>query len=306
MRRRHSQWIEPKLLRDFESEGTDAHRLSTASDGSVERFGRDILISYQSTATRQRLTAEFSTWNEKANLEFNRIFARFLPKQSEAREKPYLLLGRASQELRTIVTERKLKFGIDFGAGYSVGLFLDQRENRSYIRKIAPRRLLNCFSYTCSFSVAAAAAGAETVNVDLSRKSLARGRGNFVLNGLAPERHRFIADDARIVLQRMARRAEKFDLIIIDPPTFARARHGKPFRIATDFENLLRAAFQIAMAEARILLSSNCAGLGEEALEDMAGRCLKMFERDGSFHRQPRAADFPPATGASTIWLSLR
>src|SRR4029077_8305013 len=108
-------------------------------------------------------------------------------------------------------------------AGYSVGLFVDQRENRRYVREMEPKRLLNCFAYTCSFSVAAAAGGAQTVNVDLLKKNLARGRENFALNALSTADHRFIADDVRPVLRRLARRGEKFDMIILDPPTFSRS-----------------------------------------------------------------------------------
>jgi 23S rRNA (cytosine1962-C5)-methyltransferase len=229
-----------------------------------------------------------------------------LPKQNEAREAPRLLFGNPDENLRAVVKERKLKFGIDFGAGYSIGLFLDQRENRSYARAAAPRRLLNCFAYTCSFSVAAAAAGAQTVNVDLSKKSLARGRENFSLNSLPTDDHRFIADDVRPILRRMARRGEKFDMIILDPPTFARPSRGKAFRVENDFEDLLLAALEIAGRDTRVLLSTNCATLEERALEGMARYCLKKLRRAGALQRPPRPPDFPTGSGASTVWLTLR
>jgi 23S rRNA (cytosine1962-C5)-methyltransferase len=306
MTNRRSAWIDHKLLRVFEAEGTDAHRLCTAGDGWVERFGRDLLVSYQKEATRDRLMKEFSLWNKAADFRFSRIFGRLLPKQNESRETPYLLSGNSGENLRTTVTERKLRFGIDFGTGYSVGLFLDQRENRSYARKVQPSQLLNCFAYTCSFSVAAAAVGAETVNIDLSKKSLARARKNFELNSLLVKDHRFIADDVRLVLPRMARRGQEFDMIILDPPTFARAPRGKAFRVETDFEDLLFAAFEIATREARILLSTNCATLHEDALEKMARCCLQKSGRVGTLHRQRRPVDFPAGAGASTVWLTLR
>src|SRR5438477_9938365 len=117
--------------------------------------------------------------------------------------------------------ERGLRFEIDFSDGYSVGLFIDQRENRSFIRKSAPRRMLNCFAYTCSFSVAATIAGANTVSVDLSQKSVERGRGNFVLNNLPAIGHHFIADDVFEVLQRLSCNGVKFNLIVIDRPKFS-------------------------------------------------------------------------------------
>src|SRR5439155_16582747 len=105
--------------------------------------------------------------------------------------------------------------------------------NRRYVRHIAPRRLLNCFAYTCSFSVCAACKGANTVNIDLSKKSLARGRENFALNNLSTIDHRFITDDVQSVLPRLSRRGEKFDAIILDPPTFHELREEKGFRSNT-------------------------------------------------------------------------
>ena len=299
-------WIEPALLHSFKIEGTNAHRLCSIDDGWVERFGRDILISYRKPATRDRLMLDLGLWSKNVNFQLSRIFGRLLSKQNQAREAPRLLSGNPAENLRAVVTERKLKFGIDFGAGYSVGLFLDQRENRSYAREAAPRRLLNCFAYTSSFSVAAAMAGAQTVNVDLSKKSLARGRENFALNGLSTNDHRFIADDVRRVLQRMARRGEKFDMIILDPPTFARAPRGKAFRIESDFENLLFATLEIAERDARVLLSTNCGTLGSRALEGMARHCLKNVRRAGILHRQPRPVDFPANCIATTVWITLR
>lgn len=300
-----SDWIDPGLLRTFKTEGTNAHQLCTVSDGWVERFDRDILVSYQKDATRERLMTELSVWSKRADFQPSRIFGRLLPKQNEARQSPRLLFGNREENLGTVVTERELNFGIDFAAGYSVGLFLDQRENRTYAREAARGRLLNCFAYTCSFSVAAAVAGAQTVNVDLSKKSLARGRENFALNGLPAKDHRFIADDARSVMRRMTRRGEKFDMIILDPPTFARAPRGKAFRIETDFEDLILAALEIAVSDARILLSTNCAALSQRALEGMARHCLKRARRAGNLHRRPPPIDFPAATGATTVWLTL-
>jgi 23S rRNA (cytosine1962-C5)-methyltransferase len=306
MTKRQSAWIDEKLLRNFGAEGTDAHRLCTASDGWVERFGRDTLVSYQKDATRERLMMEFFSWSKSANFRFSRIFGRLLLKQNEARETPHFLFGHSDEHLQTVVMERELKFGIDFGTGYSVGLFFDQRENRTYVREVAPSHMLNCFAYTCSFSVAAAITGTETVNVDLSKKSLARGCENFALNGLPSKDHRFIADDVRPVLQRLARRGEKFDMIILDPPTFARAPRGKAFRVGNDFEDLLLAALATAKDDARILLSTNCATLDEAALEGVARHCLKKMRRAGTLHRPPRPVDFPAGTGASTVWLTLR
>jgi 23S rRNA (cytosine1962-C5)-methyltransferase len=299
-------WIERELMRGFEAEGTDAYRLWTIADGWVERLGRDVLISFKNQAARQRLTTEYFLWAEAMGFNAQRMFERFLPKRNQERQAPKLILGDSNISSRSVVMERGLRFEIDFSSGYSVGLFIDQRENRSFVRKSAPKRMLNCFAYTCSFSVAAAIAGANTMSVDLSQKSLERGRANFVLNNLAATGHHFIADDVFEVLPRLSRKDEKFDLIVLDPPTFSRSHRGKPFQVESNFEGLLMTALEVADRDCRILLSTNCTALNERALEVMARFCLKASRRAGSFHSEPRPVEFPPNSGASTIWLTLR
>jgi len=234
------------------------------------------------------------------------VFSRFLPKKNEERETPQLMFGKEDENLQTIATEHFLKFGIDFGAGYSVGLFVDQRENRRYLRQAEPKRLLNCFAYTCSFSVYAACNGAGTLNIDLSKKYLTRGRENFALNSLSTINHRFITDDVRSVLPRLARRGEKFDAIILDPPTFSRSSKGQTFQVQDDFENVLISALSVAERDAHVLVSTNCSALSERALKVMAQYCLKETRRAAAFHRPVPLPDFPPRTGASSIWLALR
>ena len=304
--RTESKWIDAALLRDFQAEGTDAHRLCTIEDGWVERFGRDVIISFKRVAGRERLIQELQLWASSVRFEVGRIFARFVPRKNEERESPCLIFGDPAENLQTIATERHLKFGVDFGAGYSVGFFVDQRENRRRVRHIAPKRLLNCFAYTCSFSVSAAYVGATTFNVDLSKKSLARGRENFALNSLPTVDHRFIADDVIAVLPRLARQGEKFDAIILDPPTFSRSPGGKAFQVENDFEKLLVDALDLAERDSHILLSTNCSTLREHALEVIARYRLKAARRAATFHRQPPLPDFPPGMGASSIWLALR
>jgi len=299
-------WIDPALLRDFQSEGTDSHRLCTVEDGWVERFGSDVLISFKRMLARERLLKELQTWADSVGFPVQRVFARFIPTKKERREPPAMVVGDPGESLQTVATECYLRFGIDFGTGYSPGLFLDQRENRRYVRHIAPRRLLNCFAYTCSFSVYAACNGASTLNIDLSKKYLARGRENFALNNLSTIDHRFITDDVRSVLPRLARRGEKFDAIILDPPTFSRSPEGKTFQVQHDFENLLIGALEVAERDAHVLVSTNCSALSESALEVMARYCLKETRRAAALHRPLPLPDFPPRAGASSIWLSLR
>src|SRR5262249_2719780 len=151
--------------------------------------------------------------------------------------------------------------------------------NRRFVRQTKPKRLLNCFAYTCSFSIAAASVGAQTVNVDLSKKSLARGKENFALNSLPPNEHKFIADDVMLILPRLARKGEKFDMIILDPPTFSRSHRGRVFHAEEDYESLLLAALEVAERDCHILISTNCSTMREKALEVMARYCLKATRR---------------------------
>ena len=301
-----SEWIDRPTLDQLTAEGTDSHRLCTMDDGWVERYGRDMLISFKNSDARDRLILELYLWRKSLGVDVSRVFGRFLPRKNEDREKPKLLFGDEGENLQTIATEAFLKYKIDFAAGYSVGLFIDQRENRQFVRQTRPKRMLNCFAYTCSFSVAAASVGAQTVSVDLSKKSLERGRENFALNSLSTANHRFIADDVISVLPRLARKGEKFDMIILDPPTFSRSHRGKTFHVENNFEELCSQALELIERDGWVLLSTNCSTLREKGLEVMGRYCLKLARRAGKFHRTGPLPDFPANTGASTIWLSLR
>jgi 23S rRNA (cytosine1962-C5)-methyltransferase len=299
------EWISEEMVQEFEFQDTLAHRLCTIDDGWAERFGADFLISYRTDKAREMLLAGVDAWLKSVWITPGRVFTRFLPKRNEERETPKLLQGSGTAGLQTVATENGLKFGIDFGAGYSVGLFVDQRQNRRFVRQAKPKKLLNCFAYTCSFSVAGAVAGATTVNVDLSKNSLTRGRENFALNQLSTDGHQFVADDVRPVLRRLARRGDKFDMIVLDPPTFSRAKGGAAFHVEKDFEELIGAAIAIADRGARILLSTNCETLNEPALERMGRYALKLSRRGGGFHQEPRPADFPSGEGAKSVWMTL-
>ena len=301
-----NDWIPFGLARDFASEKTDAYRLATAAAGWAERYGADALISYKTEAARERLAGELAEWAALAGVSFERVFGRYLPKQNAERVAPQLLSGDPALPLKRTVEERGVRYAIDFGAGYSAGLFLDQRENRQFVRRLAPQRTLNCFAYTCSFSVVAALGGGATLSIDLSKKSLDRGRENFGLNRLATDLHRFLADDVLRVLPRVARKGETFDCIVLDPPTFSRSHTGKSWQVERDFENLLLAALEVATRDARILLSTNCTRLDTRALEVMARFCLKATRRAGSLQPGTRLPDFPPGHGARTLWLLLR
>ncbi len=273
----------------------------------MERLADDVLISHKSEPALDMMRDGLAAWSVEHAWRPRRVFAKLLPRQNEDRDPPVLAEGDASLPLAGEVRENGVRYALDFAAGYSAGLFLDQRANRSFVHALAPRRLLNTFAYTCSFSVVAALAGAETLSVDLSRKSLDRGRANFALNGLDPAAgHRFIADDVLDVLPRIARRGEKFDTIVLDPPTFSRGNRGRRWQVEQHLEDLVVAAMEMAAPSARILVSTNCTKLQHADLERVARFALKFHRRAGDMHREAQLPDFPPGHGARTLWISLR
>lgn len=123
-----------------------------------------------------------------------------------------------------VALENGLKFHIDWLRGQKTGFFVDQRDNRSLLRKYAAgRRVLNMFCYTGGFSVYALAGGAtRVVSVDSSAKAVALTDANVQLNFPGDERHTAVAEDAFRHLDAMEPGA--YDLIVLDPPAFAKHR----------------------------------------------------------------------------------
>ena len=300
-------WISPAVWTALKAQGTDAHRLSSGPETWLERFGPDLLLSYQTDAGRDALLGEIDQRCAAYDYAPTRIFGKYLPHHASERGAPVLLRGEEGGSLETEVSEAGARYGLDFAGGYSAGLFIDQRANRASLRASPPKRLLNTFAYTCSFSVVAAMAGAETVSIDLSRRSLTRGEENFSRNGLDPKAgHRFIADDVLAVLPRLARRGEKFDAIILDPPTFSRNQSGEAFQVQRDFDRLVSLALEVTAPRAKILLSVNHSVMRVADLEWAARAALKIAGRSGRFQSSPPLPDLPPGHGAKTVWLEVK
>ena len=144
------------------------------------------------------------------------------------------------------VSEHGLKFEVNLSDYLDTGLFLDHRQTRTMVRgDAAGRSVLNLFGYTGSFSVAAAAGGAEvTTTVDLSNTYLEWARRNLAENGFVDRRqHALLRDDAREFLKHRGRRGESpFDLVVVDPPTFSRStRQRQDWDVQRDYADLLQA-----------------------------------------------------------------
>lgn len=150
------------------------------------------------------------------------------------------------------VSEHGLRYEISLTKTQHTGLFLDQRDTRRRVAQAAAgRRCANLFAYTCSFSVAAVAGGAEVaVSVDTAKACLATGKVNFGLNGLVAEgRGKFVQEDARGWLQRQMRKRaiegeayRQWGIVICDPPVFASGTDGERFSVEREWEGLARGA----------------------------------------------------------------
>ena len=212
-----------------------------------------------------------------------------------------------------MVREGEARFRVTLGDGLSCGLFLDQRDNRARVAALAGgRRVLNLFSYTCSFSVYAALASAEHVtSVDLSGHALARGRENFSLNGLDPSAHAFVQTDALEWLVRAAKRAEKFGVVILDPPTFSTSGKGKTFRVADGYERALTLVFGVLEPNGRVLAVTNHRKTSVAAFRKLAHDAARAAGREITQLKDlPSPLDCPPGPSgpfpAKSVLISVR
>ncbi len=211
-----------------------------------------------------------------------------------------------------VVHEGALKLEVELGDGLSTGLFIDQRDNRSRVRGVAAgKRVLNLFSYTCSFSAAAAQGGASRVtSVDLSRRALRRGEQNFRLNELDPAAHGFVCEDVVRYLTRMGERGERFDLVILDPPSFSTAGKGKVLRVERDYARLVELCLKVLAPRGQLLAVTNHRKTSPAALRrlvlDEAQRARRAFESAKLMvpgHDCPSGSEGPYPS--KSVWLSL-
>jgi 23S rRNA (cytosine1962-C5)-methyltransferase len=148
----------------------------------------------------------------------------FRRREAAASERLEVLWGQAVPEKLT-VQEYGLKLLVDLAAGQKTGLFLDHRDNRAHVELLCEgRRVLNLFAYNGAFSLAALRGGATSVvSVDVAPQAARDALANVELNGLDPSRHEFVVADVFEYLERGRVDKQQFDLIICDPPSFARS-----------------------------------------------------------------------------------
>lgn len=156
-----------------------------------------------------------------------------------------------------IVHEYGVKFKVNLIDYLDTGLFLDHRETRQIVAKDSKgKRLLNLFAYTCSFSVQAAHAGASfTKSVDMSNTYTDWGRDNFLLNGISLKNNPIVRADC---LKFLEEETEKYDVIVIDPPTISRSKKmDQMFDIQVDYVDLIRQALRLLNEGGTIYFSTN-------------------------------------------------
>lgn len=165
---------------------------------------------------------------------------------------------RESNLQQKIVSENGMKFEIHLGEALHTGIFLDQRESRRTVYfNSQGRRVLNLFSYTGAFSVTALKGGADSVvSVDLSKNYLAWLQRNVELNGFPLEKSKAWARDVFDYLKLARKKGERFDLIILDPPTFSRSGKGS-FSTDKNFDFLVSEAANLLSPEGNLFASIN-------------------------------------------------
>jgi 23S rRNA (cytosine1962-C5)-methyltransferase len=321
--------VEPRLgLRSaiIEPDATNAFRLiHGASDGwpgwFVEKLG-DFLFSQSESPLSEKQNEELLRLAKlfSSRGAYHKILSRQVRRSITREASPKLVFGEAAPEQFEIL-ENGIRLDLSFNEGYSVGLFLDQRDNRrrfltGHVAAGFPQlsttnyQLLNCFAYTCGFSVCAAKAGARTTSLDLSKKYLEWGRRNFARNGLDPAAHDFIYGDTFDWLRRLAKKGRAFDVIVLDPPTFSQSKEHGTFRAEKDYGKLVTAALPLLKPDGILLCSTNAADFApEKFLAEIEAAVFQSRRKILKQHYVPQPPDFPISRAEpaylKTVWLRI-
>ena len=212
-------------------EDTDAYRLVNAEGDFFPALTVDVYGDYLMVQLYSRMWEPYREPLVQALQQLMRpqgIYEKFRPRKTRALEKKghkrysKLLLGQQVPDHYQI-KENGLIFEVDLKHGLHTGLFMDQRRNREDVMPMCTgKRVLNLFSFTGAFSVAAAAAGAVKVtSVDSSAQYQDWARKNFELNRINTKKHDFVVNDCQKTLEQMRKERKCFDVVIMDPPSFS-------------------------------------------------------------------------------------
>ena len=186
------------------------------------------------------------------------------------------------------VLENGVLYQVFMNDGLMTGIFLDQHEVRgSLVDGLAMgKSLLNMFSYTAAFSVAAAMGGAsQTTSVDLAKRSRELSQGHFHANGISTDEHRFIVMDVFEYFKYAKRKDLTYDVIVLDPPSFARNKK-QTFSVAKDYHKLISQSLEILNPGGIIIASTNAANVSRQKFTEQidkgfAGRSYQILNKYG-------------------------
>lgn len=302
----------------LEDEGTTAFRMVNAEGDGVPGIAVDWLDGVAVVSLYQPFTEEEERAVAAAAagaLCARSVYLKRRPKEArvaattrrEALAPEAPAAGEAVPELE--VKEAGLCFRVRPAQGLAVGLYLDIRDTRAWVRAQARgRSVLNCFAYTCAFSVAARAGGATSaINVDLSRRALDWGEENARLNGQPVDRRDFLSGDVFDWLPRLRKRGQRFDLVVLDPPSFATGRR-QVFAAGRDYPKLCAVAARVVSAGGLLVACCNLEKLAEDRFQRMVEEGLHRAERPGTLVKRlgPSPLDFPASGGRQAgTWLKV-
>lgn len=272
-----------ELREVFDLAQTNAYRLiSSEGDGLpgliVDRYA-EILVAQISTAGMERLRpliidALMEETGTRGLLLRNDTTSR--RREGLEIEEPVVAAG--GVPMQVAVRENGVLFLADVWQGQKTGLFLDQRDKRAAIRKYTRgKRVLNCFSYTGGFSVYAALTSTTTrvTSVDSSAPAIEAAREHFVMNGLDPVPHQFLIANVFDYLESAQTTDELFDVVILDPPAFAKSQNAR-----TQALNAYRRLNLLAM---RVLkpggILHTCSCSGGVGMDDLLGVVVQAAQR---------------------------
>ena len=195
--------------------------------------------------------------------------------------------GQEAPEFFTVL-ENGVLYQVFMNDGLMTGIFLDQHEVRgSLVDGLAMgKSLLNMFSYTAAFSVAAAMGGAsQTTSVDLAKRSRELSQAHFQANGISTDDHRFIVMDVFEYFKYAKRKGLTYDVIVLDPPSFARNKK-QTFSVAKDYHKLISQSLEILNPGGIIIASTNAANVSRQKFTEQidkgfAGRSYQILNKYG-------------------------
>jgi 23S rRNA (cytosine1962-C5)-methyltransferase len=268
---------------------------------TVDRYGDYLLVQCYTPAWGPYLPALAAALMEQARPRGVVVKERPAETRGKGEEVRGRLLAGTAPPAPLEVREHGLRFAVDLANELHTGLFLDQRANRLAFRaRCAGQRVLNLFAYTGAFSVAAAAGGAAAVTtVDAAPKVLERARDNFRRNGIDPQAHEFLAGDCFPLLDRLARDGRRFEVVLMDPPSFSTVRASR-FTTSGGTAELVHKALALLPPGGLLVASSNHQKVDlADYLKELrkgalaAGRELRVIETAGQGGDFPYPVTFP-------------